>query len=165
MGLIDDLEQWNGKSTEEIQAIARCYSSDTNFIEAVTEAMTINACQPGATWMLKHSLETGQPIKPKQVSKILSQLNKVGSWQALLHLFQCLPYVAIPNSDKSIVASALREGIRNENKFVRAWAYNGFYHLASQHPEFTEESALQLKVAMKDKAASVKARIRNINRK
>ena len=50
------------------------------------------------------------------------------------------------------------------NKLVRAWAYNGFYEISRQYPEYKEETKKLFAMAMKDEAPSVKARIRNIMR-
>lgn len=56
----------------------------------------------------------------------------------------------------------LRNCLISDNKFVRAWAYNGFYELALQYPAYKTEVKKFLDMAMKDEAASVKARVRNI---
>jgi len=52
----------------------------------------------------------------------------------------------------------------SENKFVRSWAYNGFYGLSRQYPEYIQETKQFFEVAMKDEAPSVKARIRNVTK-
>jgi hypothetical protein len=59
----------------------------------------------------------------------------------------------------------LRTCLADENKFVRAWAYNGFYLLSQQYPEYQQETEQFFAMAMRDEAASVKARIRNILKK
>ncbi|MEW8322573.1 MAG: hypothetical protein AB2606_07985 [Candidatus Thiodiazotropha taylori] len=60
------------------------------------------------------------------------------------------------------VSAFLRECLTSSNKFVRAWSYNGFYELAIQHPQYQQETKVFFEMAMRDKAPSVKARIRNI---
>ena len=49
-----------------------------------------------------------------------------------------------------------------QEKFVRAWAYNGFYLLAVQHGEYEAEARQLLTMALRDEPASVKARVRNV---
>ena len=59
----------------------------------------------------------------------------------------------------------LRNCLVDNNKFVRAWAYNGFYELAVQYPEYEKETKQFFEMAMRDEAPSVKSRIRNIMKK
>jgi len=56
----------------------------------------------------------------------------------------------------------LRVCLLDNNKFVRAWAYKGFYELAVQYPKETRQF---FEMAMRDEAPSVKSRIRNIMKK
>ena len=81
------------------------------------------------------------------------------------HILQCLPYLAIPKKDKDKVQRFLRKCLVEDNKFLRAWAYNGFYELAVQYPEHVEETKQFFEMAMRDEAPSVKARIRNMMKK
>ncbi|WP_448250543.1 hypothetical protein [Thalassotalea agariperforans] len=55
--------------------------------------------------------------------------------------------------------------LTDQNKFVRAWTYNGLYELSKQHPEYIKEAKQFFEMAMRDEAPSVKARIRNIMKK
>ncbi len=56
----------------------------------------------------------------------------------------------------------MRKCLEDDNKFVRAWAYNGFYELAKQYPEYRTEAGQLFEMALRDEAASVKARVRNV---
>ncbi len=49
-------------------------------------------------------------------------------------------------------------------KFVRAWAYDAFYRLATQHPGYRPEVWRLLEQGMQEEAPSVKARIRQLLR-
>lgn len=56
------------------------------------------------------------------------------------------------------------KGLSDNNKFVRAWAYNGLYELSRQYEDLRIETMLLLDAGLNDEAASVRARIRNILR-
>lgn len=124
--------------------------------------MKNSSFQGGTTWLLKHRLDSGFKLKKNQVKNIYRLLPTLDYWQVKLHLLQSMAYMPINNSEKSLVETFLRQCLTENNKFVRAWAYNGFYELSKKYPEYKEETKRFLDMAMKDEAASIKARIRNI---
>ncbi|MCP4400146.1 MAG: hypothetical protein GY801_22915 [bacterium] len=71
----------------------------------------------------------------------------------------------IEKSHANGVCAFLKACLVDRHKFVKAWAYNGLYELATQHREYTEETQQLFDMAMRDEATSVKARIRNIMKK
>jgi hypothetical protein len=71
----------------------------------------------------------------------------------------------ISKNEIKTVEAFLRVSLTDSNKFIRAWAYNGFYEMAIQYPEYKNETKQFFEMAMRDEAASVKARIRNIIKK
>ena len=73
-----------------------------------------------------------------------------------------LPSFAIQRGEKDFLRGLFEEFLNDDNKFVRAWSYNGLFVLADQYPEFRIEVIHQLKRAREEEAASVRARIRNI---
>ncbi len=50
------------------------------------------------------------------------------------------------------------------SKFLRTWAYNGFYELAKQHRQYHEYAMEQLDHGEAEKSAAIKDRIRNIRK-
>jgi len=93
------------------------------------------------------------------VFKLLPQF---GHWETKLHILQCIPFLQIAKTEKKEVEAFLRKCLVDNNKFVRAWAYNGFYEISVQYPEYRNETKQFFDMAMRDEAPSVKARIRNI---
>ena len=80
-------------------------------------------------------------------------------------MLQCIPFMPIAKKNINVVYNFLRWTLTDQNKFVRAWSYNGFYELSKQHPEYLDETKQYFEMAMRDEAPSVKARIRNILKK
>ncbi len=68
----------------------------------------------------------------------------------------------ISKTDKKKVEGFLRECLIDNNKFVRAWAYNGFNELSIQYNEYRQETEQFFEMAMRNEAPSVRSRIRNI---
>ncbi len=90
---------------------------------------------------------------------------EIEQWESKLHILQSFPFMPIPHSEKKKVEVFLRKCLVENNKFVRVWAYNGFYELAVQFPEYINETKQFFEMAMRDEAPSIQSRIRNIMKK
>lgn len=162
MSIEQEIKSWDGKSSSDITAIYDRYGHSDDFVKKISQFFADIALQKAATWLLKHHFETDQEIKTTQVTKIVGFLPKLEHWESKLHVLQCLPFIEIVNTQKKEIEFFLRQCLTDENKFVRAWAYNGFYELSKQHAEYVTETKQFLEMALRDEAPSVKARIRNI---
>lgn len=160
-----DLKNWNGKSKDDIEAIYHGYSNSSDLADSLIKLCSVESANVGATWLLKYGLEHDLHITKTQMGKILKILPEITHWEAKLHILQCLSYFSISKTYKEKVEMFLRQTITDSNKFVRAWSYNGFYVLSQQYPEYVEETKKFFDMAMRDEAASVKARIRNLMKK
>ena len=158
------IEGWNQKSAEEIQEVYDLHHQDHNFLSNLLELMSTSSAESGATWLLKEFFERGNMLTSEETHQLFRNLPALHQWASKLHILQCLPYLEIDKADKSRVEAFIRECLLEKNKFVRAWAYNGFYLLAKQHIEFQQEADRLLEDALENEAPSVKARIRNLLR-
>jgi hypothetical protein len=165
MSIRRDIEHWDGKSAKDIGEIYHRYCMDTSFTSNIIELIGKSPTQKGATWLLKHSLENDKKIGESEVNKIFKNLNRLSHWESKLHLLQSLPFLIITEPNKKKVELFLRNCLMENNKFVRAWAYNGFYELSVQYPEYENETREFFEMAMRDEAPSVISRIRNIMKK
>lgn len=156
------LLNWNGKSVVELAGILDAHQQDADFIASLIVLLGNEAYQKGASWLLKAAFEQGQSVSAKLTAEILDQLHLLTDWESKLHALQCLPFLTIDAPQKLPVEQFLRATLCDHNKFVRAWAYNGFYVLAKQYPEYQAETEQFFDMAMRDEAPSVKARIRNL---
>ena len=165
MGLEKDILLWDGKSAEDIGAIFNAHKNKPGFTKAIVDALESLTLQKGASWLLKAWFEAGGKLEKEHILSVYTQLNNLDSWEAKVHILQCMPYMPVAKKVLKNVDAFLRFTLTDTNKFVRAWSYNGFYELACQYPEYRAEANQFFDMAMKDEAASVKARIRNILKK
>jgi len=165
MSIEQEIINWDGKSSDEIDAIYCRHNDDNFFISQIIELAQQEPLQKGATWLLKRHFEGGRQIEESQIAKIFGLLPNLKNWETKLHILQSLPYMKIANTEKKEIEFFLRKCLTDKNKFVRAWAYNGFYELSMQHSEYMAETKQFLEMAMRDETPSVKARIRNILKK
>ena len=162
MGLQQEIADWDGKSADDIHLIYSRYFHAPAFISEVLSLIKQVPYQKGATWLLKKHLEDEGHLTLQQMGSIYRTLPKFEHWESKLHILQSMPFMPIRKSKVKVVESFLRNCLADQNKFVRAWTYNGFYLLAKQYPEYQAEVDQLLDQAMQNEAASVKARIRNI---
>ncbi|MCB0082961.1 MAG: hypothetical protein KDE47_18605 [Caldilineaceae bacterium] len=123
--------------------------------------LTDRRMQVAATWLLKRAHEQGAMISVQQAAAMITLLAQVTQWEAKLHLLQLFATVPIPPTHVDRAFATFLELTHDENKFVRAWAYNGLYHLATAVPVLQDEVAVLLLQAQQTEAASIRARIRN----
>lgn len=166
LNIREALSSWDGKSVDTLNDLYCRFSHDSSFIQTIisfiesTNAQT--STKKGVTWLLKKHLESGGSLSLSHQNLIYASLHPDEHWENRLHLLQCIPYIPVPPGKVKHLEDFLRKSLQDSNKFIRAWAYNGFYDLSQQFPEYKEEAEHFLTLAMKDEAPSVKARIRNI---
>ena len=146
----------------QLEEVYLNYYQTDDFIITLIRSLSNPKQQKHASWLLKKHLESGFKPDAAQASEIYAQLSQLSDWAARLHLLQCIPLTSISEHDKQAIDIFLRTCLTDNNKFIRAWSYSGFYELAVQHPEYRDEVEKFFQMALRDEAPSIKARIRNI---
>jgi len=159
---LEESASWDGKSATALQSTYERHSDDEDFLATILEHIADVELQRAATWLLKRHLEAGNSLSPGDSRAILGVLSDQEHWESRLHLLQCLPYLDIPEDQSAGLEQFLDSCLESDNKFLRAWAYNGFNELALRLPSYRDEVNLMLARAVESEAASVRARIRNI---
>ncbi|QDT89625.1 hypothetical protein Pan161_12570 [Gimesia algae] len=157
--LLENQQKW---TVEELQSLYDRVSEEPGFCSVLVSLLSDSVRQQVASWLLKHALEAGQVVAPTDLSPFYRSLPELQNWETQLHLLQCLPYLTINRRDVKQLEPFLRRCLQSENKFVRAWSYNGFNELALQHARFQPEVDSLLAAALEEEAPAVKARVRNI---
>ncbi len=165
MSIEHELKIWDGKSSSDIGVIYNRYSEEANFVASLIELSRYEEFEKGATWLLKHHLENKHKLNIDEVTAIYKISLSFHAWEAKLHILQSICYMPIGEAEKNCVELFLRNCLIDTKKFVRAWAYNGFYEISLQYPEYKEEAKNLFEMAMRTETPSVKARIRNIMKK
>lgn len=150
------------KSGTALQSAYERHRNGNDFVATVLSRVSKAESQRAATWLLKKHLETGNSLTAAECRIVISALTDQDHWESRLHLLQCLSYLDIHEDDCVRLESFLNASIRSENKFVRAWAYNGFNELALRFPRYRKAVDGMLARVSESEAASVRARIRNI---
>lgn len=162
MSLKADIAAWDGKSAADIRAVYAEHAHTRGFMGRLVKLAADPECEVGATWLVKHHLESTESGMNASVAETWYACTKsLKHWEARLHLLQCMPHVPVSKLCVKHVRGFLESCIASEYKFVRAWAYTGFCELARAHPRFRAEAIELLDDGEQhDPAASVRARIR-----
>jgi len=162
MKLLYHVKKWDGKDIDFLKKTYDHYSCDPGFQRDVLDSLALTERhQSAASWLLRRSLQRGYRPDEQQAAIIFEAMTKCNGWEAQLNLLQCMELLVVPESARFAVENYLRQALTHNNKFVRAWAYNGFYQLARQHRELRDEALEIMRMGQRDEPAAVKARIRN----
>ncbi len=164
MSLAAAIRRWDRKSADDIAVVYREFASQKTFSTLLLDALADAELQAGASWLLKAWLEDGNLLSAKDSTRLLNAFPELQDWAARLHCLQSLPFIEIPASCEQPLGKFLHRQLTHDNKFVRAWAYNGFALLGRNNARYREEAESLFEMAMRDEAPSVKARIRQIQK-
>ena len=162
MTLSEEIGSWDGKSAAMLQSTYERHCAEEGFVATILGHIVDVELQRAATWLLKKYLETGNSVTASACRTIFGALSVQEHWESKLHMLQCLPYLEIPEDESAGLERFLEACLESDNKFVRAWAYNGFSELSLRFPRYRERVDGMLARAVVSEAASVRARIRNI---
>jgi hypothetical protein len=167
MGLQDDIANWDQKSRQAISDIYYRYHEGENFLPQLVGLIDRPELQRGATWLLKHHLQTTAiALDGDLVSVLYGNINKLANWESKLHILQAMAFLPVAGKYRKAVEYFIRDCLAAENNFVRAWAFNGFYQLAIDFPQYQPEAKKLFDHALTNEPApSVKARIGNLLKK
>lgn len=164
MTLQIDIQTWDKKSKPGILDVYEKHSDNADFIGCLLDLSKHDDCSEGATWLLKHALEQGSKLNDHQIDGFCGLIETELSWQSILHILQILPFINVPAAHKNKMMAFVRRHAEDENKFVRAWAYNGLYELANTYPEYRDGLSVVFDAAEETEPPAVKARIRNVKK-
>lgn len=162
MSIETDLRQWNGKSARDIRAIYARHRDRPGTMEDLVTLCADKDLEAGATWLLKHHVETSSAkLDPSLAARLVRLGTGFRSWEARLHLLQMLDSLETPKSAIGALAQLVDACFEDRQTLVRAWSYHGLHHLARLDPERKSEILARLTRAEEtEHAASAKVRVR-----
>ena len=147
------LEQFDGTRTAPLVAAKNEARSDLDGLVALCDDSVVAVA---ATWLVKALVEDGAAIDLEQG---FATLGRQTEWAAQLHLLQCVqhaPQKAVPQ------VAAIRELLTADKALVRVWALDAFVRIAEITPELRAETRGLVATALDAKAASLRARARDL---
>ncbi len=158
------LLSYDGKTVSTLRQAAMPFAGDKGYMDNL-----IALCgdedplvQEAASWLIKASLEDGLTLSAAQTKSLLGAGGAAQTWQTQLHFCQSVPYLTIPAAAADKTAHTLAPFLTHKRPFLRAWSLTALAHLAEQHEAHEEAAQAALETAFDDKAASVRARARQL---
>lgn len=157
----DAIRQWDGKSTLPLTQIYEADCNKPDFASMLVALLSEQGFQRGASWLLKHHVDTGHDINPADARTCYRSLDQLTYWDAQLHILQAMHAMPIGADQKHAVQDFLEQCVNSRRTLIRAWAYTGFVVLAGQFKEYRSRThALLLRAKEQESAGSIKVRIR-----
>lgn len=116
----------------------------------------------GATWLLKDCLESRIHLEPKDVAALIARLEAVPTWQAALHLCQIAEHLDLIPKQAKRYGKWTAQYLQHKRPFLRAWSMSALQYAATRSPDLVDAAEMALIAAGEDKAASVRARARQM---
>jgi len=118
------------------------------------------AVSEGATWIIRAELAQGKTLLRDDILRLVSSIDDITAWQAQLHICQSISHIAVPEEAVPAVEVWLETLLSAPRPFLRAWAIDALCHVRGA----SGKTDALLKRMENDKAASVRARVRNLKR-
>ena len=160
--LIEALSSFDGKRIDTLEAIAGAFPASPQLLTQLCELTQSEErrMQSASTWLLRRYHQARAELSPQQTAQLLQVLLRDAYWEARLHVLQLLGDLCIPPEFVAALWAALIKQIKDRNKLIRAWSYNGLALLAHHNERYRNEALSRLAHGEQDEAASVRARIR-----
>lgn len=156
------LSGWDGKTTGPLKSAYETLRRQPDFVDHLIDLSEHPDCERGATWLLKHAFDQGEPeLSGERSKRHLAGMSGFGHWETRLHFLQYLEHLTIPDEAEATLQAFILDAVEAENRFLRAWAYYGLALHGERFPAHRREAADRLDKAMtQETAGSVKVRIR-----
>ena len=164
--LLTQLLAHDRKATAPLERISEEFGSGPDYAAALIDLSASEHPQvaSGATWLLRAHLQTEGPLPARLTADLIHSLEHIETWDAQLHICQLVSKLTVPADCADVLYAWLEHLITHERPFVRAWSIDAICQLALQHDTYANEAKHVLKRATDDPAASVRARVRNLQK-
>lgn len=157
------LQNWDGKHSAPLIQLYKDYQGQPLFFEELVNiCLKFPELQVPATWIIKHHFGLKKHVDHALMNRLLKEGMHFKGWETRLHMLQIMPQIKMQDDTVPYVEEWVRKALKDENKFVRAWSYQGLYEVSKHIPEMQEELALLCEDALELESASVKARVRKV---
>lgn len=164
--LLKKIQEWDGKHNQLLKEIYTQNIQKTAFFKDLVEIYKKEkTARIASTWLIKHHYDQKNKLQENLIAELFSQCNLAKHWETKLHLLQILPQIKIPKECLNEVDLFVRNCFNSENKFVKAWAYEGLYQVSKSIPEYKNELKLLCDTGMENASASIKVKIRRVLKK
>lgn len=159
------LAEFDGKAISILGETEAGFGGAENYhaclIELATDAE--GHMSGGATWLIKSALENRVELSAELIDNLLARLDKITAWDAQLHICQLVQYLDISEPQARALIPWATPLLDHDRPFLRAWSLDALYRVGQKYPAVVRINPL-IERGLADKAASVRARARNLQK-
>ena len=152
----DDLEEYVAQAIENNRLVAE--------IVALSKHNKANIAAR-AIWIVRKLTETSPELLSKYKPILLNDLTQSPFWEVKAELCHIIPNLKLDYEEIKGAIAFFKNNLDDKSKIVKAWSLDALYEFSKIEPKITSEVERLLQMALKDEAASVRARARKILKK
>jgi len=158
------LRAYDGRSTSQLARIEAQFGGRAAYAPALVELSgdAADHVQSGATWLLRAHLAAGGCLSDVARAQLPGILARLHDWSAILHVLQSVRHLDLSGNQASRMADFAGGQTGHARPFIRAWALDALVGLAPYSADIYAQAKAALDRAQTDRAASVRARARNL---
>lgn len=160
------LQNYDGKAVSLLsEARVACRNSASYFDNLIALCIDSRATiSDGATWILKAEFEDGAVLSPELTELLVASLDKLNSWQAMLHVCQGVAGFRFTSAQADRFVGWAKTLSDHSRPFLRGWSMNAIVVLGQEFAAVRDDAEAALLRAENDPAASVRARARQLRK-
>ena len=157
------LQLWDGKHIDQLSKIYQDHIDTPEFFESVIAYyLTESDLQKATSWLIKHHYDNRKKLSNEQEKQILRHANQLIDWESKLHILQLIPKFQIDQTLAEDIEPFVQNALYADQKFVRAAAYEAYYHIVKHFPVLCPAFKAKCALAIEQESASIKVKIRKI---
>ena len=142
------IHEWDGKSNTPLLSYCNSYTNhEFSFIKLEKLILIDERYQDATTWVFKYYLEHNYIASKDEIDLLVKLFSELTSWAAKLHFLQFTVHLNLSNVQAKLLYPYFESETTNQNKFVRAWAYNAIYFLSNKYKIHSEKTMEKLRKA------------------
>jgi len=163
MSAVEAILSFDGKQVDELKAAIATSIGDNEWAEIASFFDHDEVkFQVASTWLVKNWLDLEKPLPTEAVQQLLASTQSFVDWEPRLHFFQSVRLLTLSKDQTLQVLSFAQECEKDSKVLVRVWALDVFVRLSASLGENLDLVRTKLAAAGDAKAASMRARARNL---
>ena len=163
MSAVEAILSFDGKHVDQLKSAFKGGINASEWVDVASFFDHEHALyQTASTWLIKAALENAEKVPPEVTSKLLTDKTSFSHWEARLHFLQSIQFLGVPESELKDLRLFIAQCEDDKKTLVQVWALDAFVRLAVTDLSLTDETERKIQSALNHKAASMRARARNL---
>lgn len=161
-----ELRLYDGKHTDVLERIASEHEANASLVRSLLTLARDNdgKVRAGAIWLIRRLHREGYRFTAAQVRAIVRLFLESEHWEPRLNLLQVIDTLPVAPGDRAVLVKGLEAATKDENAFVRAWAWSALYAHSRDLPTLRRRVDAGIEAAANAETPAVRARLRRVQK-